>query len=325
MRMKQMESSNKQSVSGKSLTPAASNRKGAKWKKTIVLDMMLAPALILTFIFSYIPMAGLVMAFQNYRPALGMTGSEWIGFDHFKFLFSIDENVQVIWNTVIIAGLKMVANLIIPFIFALLLNEIRKMLFKRVVQTIVYMPHFLSWVLVGGILIDLLAQDGGLVNQTLTGVFGMKPIFFLGDGDWFRFVVVVSDVWKEFGFNTIVFLAALSGINPSLYEAAEVDGAGRWQQTWSITIPSMLPITIVVGTLALGNILNGGFDQIFNLYNALVYDKGDIIDTFVYRYGIIGGKFSFSTAVGLFKSVVSFVLIVIAYRMAYKLANYRIF
>ncbi|MEK3882983.1 ABC transporter permease subunit [Paenibacillus sp. PL2-23] len=304
---------------------ADSTRKGSKWRRTIVLDMMLFPALILTFIFSYIPMAGLVMAFQNYKPALGMTGSEWIGLEHFEFLFSIPENVQVIWNTVIIAGLKMIVNLVVPFIFALLLNEIRKAFFKKIVQTIVYMPHFLSWVLVGGILIDLLAQNGGLVNQTLAGVFGIEPIFFLGDGDWFRFVVVVSDVWKEFGFNTIVFLAALAGINPALYEAAEVDGAGRWQQTWAITIPSMLPITIVVGTLALGNILNGGFDQIFNLYNALVYDKGDIIDTFVYRYGIIGGKFSFSTAVGLFKSIVSFVLIVIAYRMAYKLANYRIF
>ncbi|WP_245948181.1 ABC transporter permease [Paenibacillus sambharensis] len=286
---------------------------------------MLLPALILTFIFSYIPMAGLIMAFQNYKPALGMTGSAWVGFDHFEFLFSIPENVQVIWNTVIIAGLKMVANLVVPFIFALLLNEIRKMYFKKVVQTIVYMPHFLSWVIVGGILIDLLAQNGGLVNQALTGLLGIDPIFFLGDGNWFRFVVVASDVWKEFGFNTIVFLAALAGINPALYEAAEVDGAGRWQQTWAITIPSLIPITIVVGTLALGNILNGGFDQIFNLYNALVYDKGDIIDTFVYRYGIIGGKFSFSTAVGLFKSIVSFVLIVIAYRLAYKLANYRIF
>ncbi|NMO97605.1 sugar ABC transporter permease [Paenibacillus lemnae] len=299
--------------------------KVSKWKKTIILDIMLAPALILTLIFSYIPMAGLVMAFQNYKPALGMTGSQWIGLDHFEFLFSIPENIQLIWNTLIIAGMKMAANLIVPFIFALLLNEIRRIFFRRMVQTIVYMPHFLSWVLVGGILIDLLAQNGGLVNQTLTSVFGMKPIFFMGDGDWFRFVVVVSDVWKEFGFNTIVFLAALAGINPSLYEAAEADGAGRWQQTWAITMPSMLPITIVVGTLALGSILNGGFDQIFNLYNALVFDKGDIIDTFVYRYGIIGGKFSFSTAVGLFKSIVSLVLIVMAYRMAYKLANYRIF
>lgn len=165
----------------------------------------------------------------------------------------------------------------------------------------------------------------GLVNQFLGAVFGLKPIFFLGDGNWFRFIVVVSDVWKEFGFGTIVFLASLAGINPSLYEAAEVDGANRWHQTLFITIPALIPITIVVGTLSLGNILNAGFDQIFNLYNALVFDKGDIIDTFVYRIGIIDGKFGFSTAIGLFKSVVGFVLIVAAYRLAYKLANYRIF
>nr|WP_307586248.1 ABC transporter permease subunit [Paenibacillus wynnii] len=286
---------------------------------------MILPALILTIIFSYIPMAGLAIAFKNYKPGLGFSKSKWVGLEHFQYLFSIPENVQIIWNTLIIAGLKMVAGLIVPFIFALLLNEVRKMRFKKAVQTIVYMPHFLSWVILGGILSDLLARDGGLVNQVLVSLFGIKPIFFLGDGNWFRFVVVISDVWKEFGFNTIVFLASLAGINPALYEAAEVDGAGRWQQTRSITIPSLLPITIVVGTLALGNVLNAGFDQIFNLYNALVYDKGDIIDTFVYRLGIIDGKFSFSTAVGLFKSVVSFVLIVSAYRISYKLANYRIF
>lgn len=300
-------------------------RKKSKWRTNLSLDLMVLPALILTLIFSYIPMTGLAIAFKNYKPGLGFRESKWVGLEHFEYLFSIPENVQIIWNTLIIAGLKMIAGLIVPFLFALLLNEVRKMAFKKMVQTIVYMPHFLSWVILGGILSDLLARDGGLVNQVLVSLFGIKPIFFLGDGNWFRFVVVVSDVWKEFGFNTIVFLASLAGINPALYEAAEVDGAGRWQQTRSITIPAMLPIAVVVGTLALGNVLNAGFDQIFNLYNALVFDKGDIIDTFVYRLGIIDGKFSFSTAVGLFKSVVSFVLIVSAYRISYKLANYRIF
>lgn len=314
------------SVKGEKLDiNAGKPRKKSKWTKNLSLDLMVLPALILTVIFAYIPMTGLAIAFKNYKPGLGFNGSKWVGLEHFEYLFSIPENVQVIWNTLIIAGLKMIANLIVPFLFALLLNEIRKMAFKKMVQTIVYMPHFLSWVILGGILSDLLARDGGLINQVLVSVFGIQPIFFLGDGNWFRFVVVVSDVWKEFGFNTIVFLASLAGINPALYEAAEVDGAGRWQQTWAITMPAMLPITIVVGTLALGNVLNGGFDQIFNLYNALVFDKGDIIDTFVYRLGIVDGKFSFSTAVGLFKSVVSFVLIVTAYRLSYKFANYRIF
>ncbi|WP_339261449.1 ABC transporter permease subunit [Paenibacillus sp. FSL R5-0749] len=285
---------------------------------------MLLPAVILTFIFAYIPMGGLVIAFQDYKPWLGFAKSSWIGLEHFQFLFSMPENVQVIWNTLIIAGLKLIGGLIAPLIFALLLNEVRKETFKKSIQTFVYLPHFLSWVILGGILLDMLATKG-MINQFLGAVFGIEPIFFLGDGTWFRIVVVTSDIWKEFGFGAIIFLASLAGINPALYEAAEVDGASRWQQTWSITIPALIPIMIVVGTLSLGNILNGGFDQIFNLYNPLVYDKGDIIDTFVYRVGLIDGKFGFSAAVGLFKSVVGFVLIVIAYRAAYKFANYRIF
>lgn len=300
------------------------NGRKSKWKRSLVLDAMVLPAVILTIIFAYIPMGGLVIAFQDYKPWLGFAESSWIGLEHFRYLFGTPEYVQIIWNTVIIAGLKMVFGLIVPFLFAILLNEVRKAAFKRTVQTLVYLPHFMSWVIMGGILLDILSTKG-FVNQFLTGVFGIEPIFFLGDGDWFRVVVVASDIWKEFGFSTIVFLASLAAINPAMYEAAEVDGANRWHQTWYITIPALIPITIVVGTLSLGNVLNAGFDQIFNLYNALVYDKGDIIDTFVYRIGIVDGKFGFSTAVGLFKSVVGFVFIVTAYRLAYKLANYRIF
>ena len=265
------------------------------------------------------------MAFQDYKPWLGMTGSEWVGLDNFRELFAREDSLQVIWNTLIIAALKIVFNLAAPFTFALFLNEVRKQMFKRFVQTLVYLPHFLSWVILGGILTDILSTDGGIVNRVLTGWFGIQPIFFLGDGDWFRVTVVVSDIWKEFGFGTIVFLAALANVNPSLYEAAEVDGASRWKQTLYITIPSLIPMAIVVGTLALGNILNAGFDQIFNMYNSLVYDKGDIIDTFVYRTAILNNEMGFGTAVGLFKSLISMVLIVISYRLAYKWANYRIF
>ncbi|MGO4546949.1 ABC transporter permease [Paenibacillus sp. 2TAB23] len=286
---------------------------------------MVLPSLVFLIIFAYLPMGGLVMAFQDYKPWLGLTGSEWVGLDQFRYLFEREDSLQVIWNTLIIAIFKMVLNLVAPFTFAILLNEIRKQLVKRFVQTLVYLPHFLSWVILGGILTDLLSTEGGLVNRLLTGVFGMEPIFFLGNGDWFRFTVIVSDVWKEFGFGTVVFLAALANINPSLYEAAEVDGASRWKQTIHITVPSLIPIAIVVGTLALGNVLNAGFDQIFNLYNSLVYAKGDIIDTFVYRTAILNGEMGFGTAIGLFKSVISFILVVISYRLAYKLANYRIF
>ncbi|WP_243864724.1 ABC transporter permease [Paenibacillus castaneae] len=286
---------------------------------------MVLPSLAFLLIFAYLPMGGLVMAFQNYKPWLGLTGSEWVGLDQFRYLFEREDSLQVIWNTVIIAVFKMILNLFAPFVFAILLNEIRKQLVKRFVQTLVYLPHFLSWVILGGILTDLLSTEGGLVNRLLTGLFGIDPIFFLGNGNWFRFTVILSDVWKEFGFGTVVFLAALANINPSLYEAAEVDGASRWKQTLHITVPSMIPIAIVVGTLALGNVLNAGFDQIFNLYNPLVYAKGDIIDTFVYRTAILNGEMGFGTAIGLFKSVISFVLVVISYRLAYKLANYRIF
>jgi len=292
-------------------------------KKTWPFHVMLLPAMICLIIFSFIPMLGIVMAFQDYKPWLGISGSEWIGLDNFRYLFEREDSMQVIWNTLIIAILKMVFNLLVPFIFAILLNEIRKVGIQRTIQTLVYLPHFLSWVILGGILLDLLATDG-FVNQIL-GSFGVKPIFFLGDNNWFRFTVILTDVWKEFGYNTIIFLAALAGINPSLYEAAEVDGATRWKQTRYITIPSLIPMAVVVGTLALGNVLNAGFDQIFNLYNPLVYQKGDIIDTFVYRTAILNGEMGFGTAIGLFKSAISMILILVSYRMAKKWAGYRIF
>lgn len=287
--------------------------------------LMILPSLLFLIVFNYVPMLGIVISFQDFKPWLGVTGSPWVGWDNFKLLFERQDSVQVIWNTFIIAGLKIVFNLIVPFIFALLLNEIRKAYLSRTIQTLVYLPHFLSWVILGGILVDILSTDGGLVNRFLMSMFGIDPIPFLSNGNWFRFTVVVSEVWKEFGYGTIVFIAALANINPSLYEAAEVDGASRWKQTIFITIPALLPMAVVVGTLSLGNVLNAGFDQIFNLYNALVYEKGDIIDTFVYRTAILEGKFGIATAVGLFKSVVSMVLIIISYRLAYKLANYRIF
>ncbi len=288
------------------------------------LHLMVLPAVLSVFIFSYLPMGGIIMAFQDYKAGLGFTGSPFVGLKHFRYMFENDYFLKITWNTLLFACSKIVLNLIIPFTFALLLNEVRHMGFKRSIQTLVYLPHFLSWVTLGGILIDLLAQTG-IVNQLLTSLLGIKPIFFLGDGFWFRMTIIFSDVWKEFGFNTIIFLAALSSINPALYEAAEVDGAGRFKQTLYITIPSLIPILIVVATLALGNVLNANFDQVFNLYSPMIYQQGDIIDTFVYREGLLSGQFSFATAVSLFKSMISLVLIMISYRLAYKFAGYRIF
>ncbi|GIO16694.1 protein lplB [Cohnella xylanilytica] len=294
-------------------------------RRTWPFHLMLLPALALLIVFNYVPMGGIVMAFQDYKPWLHISGSEWIGLDNFRALFEREDSLQVIWNTLVISVFKIVFNLLTPFVFAILLNEVRVRFLGRTIQTLVYLPHFLSWVILGGILVEFLSSDGGFVNRVLHELFGIPPIFFLGEGDWFRFTVIVSEVWKEFGYGTIVFLAALANINPSLYEAAEMDGASRWKQTLHITVPSLIPMAIVVGTLSLGNILNAGFDQIFNLYNSLVMDKGDIIDTFVYRTAINDGQFGFATAVGLFKSVISMILIVISYRLAYKLANYRVF
>ncbi len=293
--------------------------------RTLPFHLMLLPAVVLAFLFSYLPITGLVIAFQDFKPWHPLFQSPWVGLDHFRLLFEREDSVQVIWNTLIIAFQKILFGLAVPIVFALLLNEVRKIAFKRAVQTMVYLPHFLSWVILGSILIDLLSPEGGMVSRLLVSWFGMEPIFFLGDNRWFRFTLVVSEVWKEFGFSTILFLASLAGINPSLYEAAEVDGAGRWKMTLHITLPSLVPITVVCAVLSLSNILNAGFDQIFNLYNPMVYQTGDIIDTFVYRVGILDGKMSFATAVGLFKSVISCVLVVAVYRLAYKIANYRVF
>ncbi|MBE9917225.1 sugar ABC transporter permease [Paenibacillus donghaensis] len=285
--------------------------------------LMLLPGIALLILFSIVPMFGITIAFQNFKPGLGFWRSEWVGLDNFRYLFELPDSRTIFFNTIYIAVLKILAGLVVPVFFALLLNEVRSVLFKRSVQTIVYLPHFLSWVILAGIISDLLSMDG-LMNQIL-GWLGMEPIMFLGSNQWFPGIIVVSDVWKEFGFGTIVYLAALTGINPALYEAAAIDGASRLQQLRYITLPSLKPTIILLATLSLGNVLNAGFDQIFNLYNPLVYDSGDIIDTYVYRAGLLQVQYGLATAVGLLKSVISFVLIILSYVMASKFANYRIF
>jgi len=285
---------------------------------------MLLPAIGLVLIFSYVPMAGIIMAFQKYVPNKGLFGSPFIGLRNFQLLMEYPDIGRIFFNTVYIAVMKIVAGLFVPITIAILLNELRREWIKRTFQTLVYLPHFMSWVLLSGILVDVLSPSSGVLNQLL-GIFGIKPIFFLGDNAWFPYVMVVSDVWKEFGFGTIVYLAALTGINPSLYEAAEIDGAGRWKQTFHVTLPGMMPIIVLMLTLNIGNVLNAGFEQIFNLYSPPVYESADIIDTFVYRMGVQQAQFGFATAVGLLKSIVSFIFISLSYIMAYRLANYRIF
>lgn len=294
------------------------------WKREWPLHLMLVPGIVLVLIFSYIPMAGIMMAFQKYVPNKGLFGSPFIGLKNFQLLMDYPDIGRIFFNTVYIAVMKIVAGMIVPVTVAILLNELRKEWVKRTFQTLVYLPHFLSWVLLSGILIDVLSPSSGILNQVL-GLFGIDPVFFLGDNKWFPYVMVISDVWKEFGFGTIVYLAALTGINPSLYEAAEIDGAGRFKQTLHVTLPGMLPIIVLMFTLSIGNVLNAGFDQIFNLYSPPVYESADIIDTFVYRMGIEQAQFGFATAVGLLKSVISFIFVSMSYILAYRVANYRIF
>ncbi|RKP48995.1 sugar ABC transporter permease [Cohnella endophytica] len=282
------------------------------------------PACLLLILFSYVPMFGIIMAFQDFIPTDGIFGSGFVGFDNFVHLFTLDNIQQIMFNTLYISIMKIILGLAVPIVFALLLNEVRSRLFVRSVQTIVYLPYFLSWVILAGVFIEILSPSGGAVNHVLK-LFGIDSIFFLGDKEWFPNVMIITDTWKSFGFGTIVYLAALTSIDPSLYEAAKVDGASYFRQMFHITLPGITPIVVLMTVLSIGGILDAGFDQIYNLYNPIVYETGDILDTFVYRLGIKDMMFSLSTAVSLIKSIVSFVLIVISYRLAYRLTEYKIF
>lgn len=297
----------------------------AKLLKELPLHLMLLPGLVLIFLFSYIPMAGVMIAFQKFIPAKGLFGDQkWVGWDNFEYVMNLPNFTQVLWNTLFISSLKLILGLIIPIVFAVLLNELKNNVIKRSVQTAIYLPYFLSWVVLGGILIDILSPSGGIVNAFL-GWFGVSKIFFLGDNDWFPFTLIASDIWKNFGYGTIVYLAAITGIDPGLYEAATIDGANRWRKTWHITIPGIRMVIVLLSVLSLGQLLNAGFDQVFNLYSPQVYESGDILDTFVYRIGLLDAQYGVATAVGFFKSVISLTLISSSYLLAYRFAKYRIF
>ena len=292
-------------------------------KKDWPFHLLLLPGVIRTFIFSYMPMYGLVMAFQDFNPGLGFLRSHWVGWDNFRLVFSQPNFINTINNTLFISLFKIGIGVFSSVSFALLLNEVRNPFFKRLTQTIVYIPNFISWVIMAGIMYGILASDG-IVNIML-GVFGMRPVQFLSNMNVFPWTIIWSDVWKTFGFGTVVYLAAITSIDPELYESAVIDGAGKWKQMLHITLPLLGPIIVLMTVLALGNVLNAGFDQVYNLYSPVVYNTGDIIDTYVYRLGLQNGKFSIGTAVGLFKSVVSMIMISASLYVAYKVANYRVF
>jgi putative aldouronate transport system permease protein len=295
----------------------------AYYRDNWALHVMLLPAVIIIVIYNYIPIGGLLMAFQNYNPALGMLRSKWVGLENFAYIFTMREFARALRNTVVIAGLKIILGIIVPVIFALILNEVRVRFVQRLIQTMIYLPHFISWILLGGILKDLLSPSTGIINMAIQGL-GFEPVYFLGDSAYFPAVVIISEVWKEFGYGTIIYLAALTNIDPTLYEVAYVDGANRWQQLIHITLPGITSIIVLMTTLSVSGILNAGFDQIFNLYAPVVYETGDILDTLLYRMGLEGMQYSVSTAVGMIKSVVALNLILISYRIAYKTTGYRV-
>jgi len=285
--------------------------------------LMLIPGMVWMLLFNIVPMLGIAMAFKDYNPGKGIFGSPGVGLENFIYMFQLNDSKSVIVNTLIISVGKMVLHLLVPLVFAILLNEVKQLRFKKLVQTVVYLPHFLSWVIMATIVIGIFGYNG-VVNYFIK-LFGTKPILFMADAGIFRQIVVGTDVWKEFGYNAVIFLAALAGINPNLYEAAAIDGVGRWGRIRYITLPSLTTVIVLLGVLSLGNVLNAGFDQVYNLYNPLVYSTGDILDTWVYRLGLQNLQYSLATAAGLFKSVISFTLIVISYWLAYKYADYTVF
>ena len=307
--------------------PLAAVDRRAKWRRYLArtwpLYLMMVPPLIQLAVFHYYPMYGVVIAFQNFNPGLGFMRSPWVGLANFEYVFANPDFKNVLANSLIIAVTKLVTLQALAVALALLLNEVRNVFFKRTVQTVIYLPHFLSWIVLGGILLDILSTTG-MINRGLTAL-GLQPVLFLGSNAWFRPIIVITNLWKEAGWATIIYLAALTGIDPQLHEAAAIDGANRLQRIRHVNIPGILSMIVLLACLNLGSVLQAGFEQVLTLYNPAVYATGDILDTYVYRAGLISARYSMGAAIGLFQSAMGFILIVIAYRLADKYAGYRIF
>ncbi|WP_236289826.1 ABC transporter permease [Paenibacillus allorhizoplanae] len=288
------------------------------------LYLMVLPAVILILLFKYMPMYGVIIAFKDYNLMEGVWGSDWVGLQYFRELFTFDEFPRVVRNTVMISLMKLLVGFPVPIILALLLNELKFVKFKRMVQTITYLPHFISWVIIGGLAIDMLSPSSGIINRIIE-MLGFQPIFFMSDERIFRWILVGSDVWKEAGWGAIIYLAALLGINEELYQAATVDGANRFRQIWHISLPGLKSTIIIILLLRIGYILDAGFEQVLVMYNPTVYDVADIIDTYVFRVGLGSMQFGLTTAAGLFKSVIGCVLLILANVFARKMGEEGIF
>lgn len=287
----------------------------ARIRKDKYLLALLLPGLLYFIIYKYVPLLGSVIAFQEFSPFLGFRDSPWVGWAHFQKLFNNKEIVRVLWNTLQISFLQIVFAFPAPILLALMLNEVRREAYKRLIQSIVYLPHFLSWVIIVGISVIFL-RSGGMINSFLDGVLGWSKIPFLTDPAFFKPLIVLQVIWKESGWGTVIFLAALAGISPALYEAAVMDGANRWRRIWHITLPGLRSTIVILLILRLGNVLDTGFEQIFLMLNPFTMETGNVLDTYVYFKGIVGSEFSFATAVGLFKGGVGLVLVVAANRLA---------
>lgn len=316
-----MEVSNRRTVRGAAARPRRAVR--AYLRHAWPLYAMLLPALVFLAVFHYYPMYGLIIAFQKYSPALGFSRSPWVGLGNFWRLLELADFWEVLGNTLSIAVTKIISVQLVSILLALQLNQVRNLAFKRTVQTLIYLPHFLSWIVLGGILVDILGQTG-VVNQVL-GWFGLGPFLFLGSNSLFQPTLITTNLWKEVGWSAIIYLAALTGIDPQLYEAAAIDGASPSQRTLYITLPGIRSTVVLIGALSLGSVLNAGFDQVLTLYNPAVYQTGDILDTYIYRIGLVSAQFSLAAAVGMVSSTVSFLLIAAGYWLAAKWADYRIF
>ena len=286
---------------------ASFSRYLVKYKTLYLLSV---PGIVYFLVFKYVPIAGVAIAFQDYSIFKGFLGSEWVGFAQFERMFRYMDFLRILNNTLLIALYDLLFAFPAPIVLALLLNELRHAAYKRIIQTVVYMPHFLSWVIIGGIALAILGREHGLLNHLLDRL-GFERIFFLGDAEHIRKVIIGSGLWRDAGWGTIVYLAAIAGINPELYEAAEMDGAGRWKQTLHVTLPSLMPTITILLLLQFGNFLDFGFERVYVFLNSLNISKGDILDTYIYRVGLLDQQFSYTTAVGVFKSVVGLALLAI--------------
>ena len=292
-------------------------------RKQLTHHLMMMPGMFFLLLFSYIPMVGIVMAFQDFIPAKGIMGSEFVGLKHFRYMFQLPDIFKIIRNTLVISIGKILLGTFMAIAFSILLNEIRKKFLKKTVQTIVYLPHFLSWVVLASVVVNMFNLDGS-VNQIVTQL-GFDKINFLGNSKIFPGLIIGTDVRKEFGYSSVIYLAAITAIDPGLHEAASIDGASWWKRIWNVTLPGMMPIILLMAAMSLTSILSAGFDQIYNLYTPIVYDTGDVLDTYVYRIGLIGRQYSFGSAVGFLRSIVGMVLLVSANKLTKKLTDQKIF